>query len=99
MQSTSLIYFAVFAFVQVAMYILIRRRIGHPAVIAAIGVVISFASLLFMALEQGTTLIWAVIVGLVLGGLFSGISLAAAWYFTTNENRRSRFDPTVSDES
>jgi hypothetical protein len=94
MQSiASLVFFIVFALVQLGMYILVRRRIGSTMVVAVLGVVISVACIALMTLAQGNTPLWAAVVGVLLGGLFSTVSLAAAWYFSTSESRRARFDP------
>lgn len=89
----ALAFFFVFAVVQLGMYSLVRRRVGSTVVIAAVGIVISIACLLLMTLAQGNTPLWAVVIGLLIGGLFSTVTLAAAWYFSTADQRRVRFDP------
>ena len=96
--TTAFIFFAFFAINLFGMYILIRRRIGSTAVIAAGGIVVSIASFMLFTLAQGNTLVWAVVIGLVVGGLFSVTALAAAWYFTNSENRRQRFDPSYQPD-
>jgi len=97
--AAGLIFFGIFAITLFVMYILIRRRIGPASLIAAAGVIISIISFMLFTLAQGNTLVWAVVVGLVIGGLFSATALAAAYYFTSTENRRAKFDPTYNPDT
>lgn len=87
MQGVALVLFVVFALVLAVMYIAIRREWYAPGVTAGIGVVASMVLMLFIALAQGNPPIQAVIVGIVVGGLFSIATLAIAWYFHRNELR------------
>lgn len=94
----ALIFFGIFAVTLFVMYILVRRRIGSTTLIAAAGVVISIISFMLFTLAQGNTLLWAIVIGLVIGGLFSATALAAAYYFSSNEIRRAKLDPTYNPD-
>ena len=43
--------------------------------------------MMFISLAQSNPVIWALIIGILLGGLFSGATLAVAWYFHKNDLR------------
>ncbi len=96
--TAGLIFFGIFAITLFVMYVLIRRRIGSTVLIASAGVVISIISFMLFTLAQGNTLLWAVVIGLVIGGLFSATALAAAYYFSSNESRRAKLDPTYNPD-
>ncbi|MDX2139810.1 MAG: hypothetical protein SF123_17120 [Chloroflexota bacterium] len=81
----SFIFYAIFALILVGMYLGIRRGWGQPGFVAAVGIVGSVISMLLMSLSQGNAVLHAVVVGLVVGGLFSGVTLAIAWYFHTRD--------------
>ncbi|MDX2162725.1 MAG: hypothetical protein SF162_15505 [bacterium] len=91
--SLGLIFFALFALTLFGMYILVRRRIGSAVVVSALGVALSMVSFMLFTITQGNTLVWAILMGLVIGGLFSGTALLVARYFIISEERRARFDP------
>ena len=90
MQSSALLLFVVFALVLAAMYLSIRRAWFSPGVTAAVGVILSMVVMVLISLAQNNLPIQAVIVGVILGGVFSGVTLAAAWYFHSQE-LRTRF--------
>jgi O-antigen/teichoic acid export membrane protein len=81
----SFVFYAIFAVILVGMYLGIRRGWGQPGFVAAVGIVGSVISMLLMSLSQGNAALHAVAVGLVVGGLFSGVTLAIAWYFHTRD--------------
>lgn len=83
----SWVFFAIFAAILVWAYLAIRRRWAKPSFVAAAGVIGSIISMLLMSVSQGNTALHAIVVGLVVGGLFSGIVLAIAWYFQVKEMR------------
>jgi len=85
MHGLAFVFFALFALVLVGMYLAIRRELAGPGLVAGIGVVLSIVMMVLMSLAQENSLLQAIVVGIVVGGLFSGITLAAAWYFHTNE--------------
>jgi uncharacterized membrane protein len=69
------------------MYIAVRRRIRPLTVIVALGVVWSILCIVLAALSEGNTVYQAVFAGIIVGGLFSGGTLALAWYFHNSEQR------------
>lgn len=87
MQGTALIFFALFALVLAGMYLGIRRQWAAPGMIAGAGVMLSIIFMVLVSLAQGNGVLQAVLVGLLVGGLFSGATLAVAWYFHSNEMR------------
>ncbi len=87
MQGSALLLFVVFALVLAGMYLSIRRGWFPPGVTATVGVVVSMIVMVLISLAQNNLPIQAVIVGILLGGIFSGITLAAAWYFHSQELR------------
>jgi len=90
MQGSAFIFFALFAIVLAAMYIAIRREWAAPGMVAGAGVILSIITMTLVSIMQGNSVIQAVIVGILVGGLFSGATLAIAWYFHSNE-RRARY--------
>ena len=87
MQGSAMLLFVVFALVLAGMYLSIRRGWFSPGATAAVGVVLSMVVMVMISLAQNNLPIQAVIVGVVLGGVFSGVTLAAAWYFHSQELR------------
>lgn len=87
MQGISLLLFAVFAAVLAGMYLAIRREWFNPGITAGVGVVISMILMFFVSLSYPNPPLQAIIVGVLIGGLFSGTILAVAWYFHRNEMR------------
>jgi hypothetical protein len=87
MQGSALLLFVVFALVLAGMYISIRRAWFPPGVTATVGVVVSMIVMVLISLAQHNLPIQAVVVGILLGGIFSGVTLAAAWYFHSQELR------------
>jgi hypothetical protein len=81
----SWLFFVLFAFILVLMYLAVRRRWGSPGMASGVGVLASILSMVFMALSQGNSIFQAVVVGILLGGLFSGATLAVAWYFHSSD--------------
>ena len=90
MQGSALLLFVIFALVLAGMYLSIRRGWFAPGATAAIGVILSMIIMVMISLAQNNLPIQAVIVGVILGGIFSGVTLAAAWYFHSQE-LRARF--------
>ena len=81
------IIFVVFALILAGIYLSIRRQWFAPGLTAGLGVVASMILMTLFSLAQNNMPIQAIIVGILLGGLFSGATLAAAWYFHSNEMR------------
>ncbi len=89
MQGTSLLLFAAFAFVLAGMYLSIRRSWFAPGLTSAVGIGLSIILMVLVSLAQNNLPIQAVVVGVLLGGAFSVITLIAAWYFHSQELRAS----------
>jgi Na+/H+-translocating membrane pyrophosphatase len=87
MQGFAFVLFAVFALVLAGMYIAIRRELLAPGVISGVGVVLSMILMTGVSLAQNNPVVWALLIGILLGGLFSGATLAVAFYFHKNELR------------
>lgn len=87
MQGSALFLFVIFALVLAGMYLSIRRAWFSPGVTAGVGVVLSIIVMVLISLAQNNLPIQAVVVGVILGGVFSGVTLAAAWYFHSQELR------------
>src|SRR5688572_15316989 len=79
--------FIVFAALLAGIYLAIRRQWFAPGLTAAVGVVLSMVLMTLFSLAQNNLPVQAIIVGILLGGLFSGATLAVAWYFHSNEMR------------
>lgn len=86
---TAWLLFIVFGATLFGMYIAIRRRWGSPVLTAGIGVAASIVIMTLLGLAQNNTVYQALFAGLLVGGLFSGGTLAMAYYFHVNEQRRS----------
>jgi Na+/H+-translocating membrane pyrophosphatase len=96
------IFFLLFAAVMVFTYLGIRRQWMAPSVIAGISVLASITTMTLLSLAQENSLFQAVVVGILVGGLFSGATLAVAWYFHSNELRAKQAemqDSSPQDDS
>ena len=89
MQGSALFLFVIFALVLAAMYLSIRRGWFAPGITAAVGIVLSMILMVLVSLAQNNGVLQAVVVGILLGGIFGGVTLAAAWYFHAQELRAS----------
>jgi prepilin signal peptidase PulO-like enzyme (type II secretory pathway) len=87
MQSSALLLFVIFALVLAGMYLSIRRGWFAPGMTAAVGVILSMIVMVMISLAQNNLPIQAIVVGILVGGVFSGVTLAAAWYFHSQELR------------
>ena len=79
--------FVVFAALLAGIYLSIRRQWFAPGLTAGVGVILSMILMTLFSLAQNNVPVQAIIVGILVGGLFSGATLAAAWYFHSNEMR------------
>ena len=80
-----MIFFMLLALVLVGTYLAIRREWFAPGVIAGVSIVVSIALMVMTSLGQGNSAIQAIVVGIVIGGIFSGITIGTAWYFHSQE--------------
>jgi len=106
MQGSSIVFFLLFAIVLMLMYMALRREWAGPGVVAGVGVLGSVITMTLMSLAQGNAAPQALIVGILIGGIFSGAILAIAWYFHNAERHQqfaagehsSRENPPAADE-
>ena len=85
LSGTAVIFFALFAIALAAMYLLTRRRLAPVGWVAGVGTVLNVILVLLIALAVGDQPLQAIFVGLVVGVLFSGASVAMAAYFRGSE--------------
>ncbi len=85
MQGTALLFFVLLAVVLVLTYLAIRREWFAPGITAGVSVVVSIVLMMLTAFGQGNAVLQAIIVGIVVGGLFSGATIAVAWHFHRQE--------------
>jgi heme A synthase len=79
--------FLLFAATLVVFYIAIRRRLA-PVTLLALGcVVLSIILMTLVSLAAGNHVLQAFAVGILVGGLFSAVTLGMAVYFATAERR------------
>ncbi|GAB4525385.1 MAG: hypothetical protein OHK0046_41170 [Anaerolineae bacterium] len=94
------IFFFLFALILVGMYIVVRRQLAEPLLVGVGGVLGSIITMgLFMG-ARGVGIVQAVILGVLLGTLFAGVTLAVAWYFQSGEirARQAQSEPYLSPE-
>lgn len=89
MQGLAWVFFVLFALALAGMYLGIRRAWAAPGLIAGVGMVASMVLMALISFAQNNSPFQAVIVGILLGGLFAGATLAVAWYFQSQEMRAS----------
>ncbi len=92
------IIFVVFALILTGIYLSIRRQWFAPGLTAGLGVAASIFLMTLFSLAQNNIPIQAIIVGILLGGLFSGATLAVAWYFQSNEMRAHYANAQMSQQ-
>lgn len=88
----SFVFYLIFSVILVWMYLAIRRQWAATGFVVAVGIVGTVISMLLMSVSQGNNALHAVVVGLVLGVLFSGATVAVARYFNVKQGiaRQSR---------
>ncbi len=87
MQGVGFIFYILFAAVLVITYLAIRREWASPGMVAGAGMVGSIVAMTLVSLTQNNSIFQALVVGILVGGIFSGATLAVAWYFHSNELR------------
>lgn len=88
MEGAAWIFFALIAVTLLFSYLAIRREWLAPSVTAIISVIVTIVLMILTSLGQGNSIIHAVVVGILVGGMFSGAVLSIAWYFHSNELRQ-----------
>lgn len=82
---TSWLFYLMFALVLVGMYLAVRRRWVSPGLAAGVGTLGSIISMFLVSLAQQNNILHAVVVSILVGALFSGMTLAIAWFFHSND--------------
>jgi ABC-type Fe3+-siderophore transport system permease subunit len=88
MQGLASVFFVLMALVLLLTYVAIRREWFAPGKIAGAGVVVSILLMIMISLGQGNSALQAIIVGIIVGGLFSGVTVGIAWYFHSQEMQK-----------
>lgn len=104
MQGLAGIFFVVMALILFLTYLAIRREWFAPGVTAGVSIVATIVTMVLTSLGQGNSALQAIVVGIVVGGLFSGATIAIAWYFHSQALRQQGvedgyYDEQQSDES
>lgn len=93
MQGLAGIFFVLMALVLLLTYMAIRREWFAPGKIAGAGVLLSIVLMIMISLGQGNSALQAIIVGIVVGGLFSGATVGIAWYFHSQQRKHYMTEP------
>lgn len=92
MEGLAGIFFVLMALLLLVTYMAIRREWFAPGKVAAVAVVGSIVLMTLISLGQGNSALQAIIVGIIVGGLFSGATVGIAWHFQNQELRRHGAD-------
>ncbi len=98
MQGLAGIFFALMVLVLFVTYYAIRREWLAPATTAGVGIIASIILMTLTALGQGNSALQAIVVGIVVGGLFGGATVAIAWYFHSQEMQRRYTESPYTEE-
>ncbi len=85
MQGLGWIFFILLAVALVAAYLAIRREWWRPGYVAALTIPGAVILMTMTSLGQGNSALQAIVVGLVVGGLFGAVTIGVAWYFHMQE--------------
>lgn len=99
MQGMAWLFFVLMALVLLFAYLAIRRQWFAPGITSAVTVVLTIILMALTSLGQGNSIIQAVIVGIIVGGMFSGATLAIAWYFHSGEMRQHYPDEELNQQT
>ena len=88
MEGLAWIFFVLLVLTLFMTYLAIRREWFSPGWVAGVSAVASIVLMILTAFGQGNSAIQAIIVGVVVGGVFSGATVGIAWYFHTHEMRQ-----------
>lgn len=83
----SFVFFFLFALALLGSYIGIRRELASPLVTAGGGMLASIITMTLYLLARDTHVLQGVVMGVLIGGIISGATLAIAWYFHSSEIR------------
>lgn len=90
----SITFLALFAIATVLIYLSVRRSWLSITSSAGLGAVACTVSFVLFSLSQGNLFIQALIVGVLLGLLFTGMTVAMAAFFKNNDAARAENQPT-----
>jgi hypothetical protein len=99
MQGSAILFFFLFTIVLVITYLAIRRQWFGPVMVSVGSVIASIIAMTLFSLAQGNGVFQAIVVGIVVGFVFSGATLAIAWYFHSGELRARYMSQYESDEA
>ncbi len=99
MQGSAMVFFALLALILLLTYLAVRREWFAPAATAAVSVIASVIAMTLVSLAQGNSVLQAVIVGIVVGAVFSGATLGIAWHFHSAELRARRPNDIYPDDA
>lgn len=99
MQGSAMVFFVLLALILLLSYLSVRREWFPPTATAVVSVIASVIAMMLVSLAQGNSLLQAVIVGIVVGAMFSGATLGIAWYFHSAELRARSSDETSSSDA
>jgi hypothetical protein len=81
------IFFLLFAGVILVTYLAVRRQWTSPALVAAVSVIGSMITMTLFIVSDSGSLLRGIVIGPLVGIVFTGATLAIAWYFHSNELR------------
>lgn len=89
MNVSALIFFLAFGLIITGMYIALRRQLFNPTITVSVGMVASTIAMILTLMQNNPDImsLQAIFFGFLISLIFSGATLAMAWYFQTNELR------------
>ncbi|MCC6616690.1 MAG: hypothetical protein IT320_24665 [Anaerolineae bacterium] len=93
----SVVFFLIFCLILIWVYMAIRRQWAAPGFVAAVGIIGTVISMLLMSVSQGNVALHAIVVGIVLGVLFTGATIAVARYFNLKQGYARQVQPHSGD--
>jgi hypothetical protein len=84
-------FFFLFAFILLISYVSLRRGVAPPKAVAMVSTVGSVVSMtLFLIVERDATVLYGLILGIIAGVLFSGLTMGLAVFFHAGEAQSQR---------
>jgi hypothetical protein len=99
LSGSSIILFALFAIVLIAMYIIVRRGMAPVGPVALVGTIVNIILAALVAISADNHPAQVIFVGLVVGGLFSIASVTMAAYFRSNDVDYAAMKQAMSDDA
>jgi drug/metabolite transporter (DMT)-like permease len=79
------LFFVLFALTLVGMYVVLRRHLAPPGLIAGLGMFTSALTMTLYLLTQVDVMEQGIIFGILIGVFFAGATMFTAWYFNHQE--------------